>query len=96
METLHVDAGHSASRVIGKNIGELCVPDNFVGAVRRPGIDDLGKGLVHPREQNQKFCATGTQFILRNSVERALFVDDMHDRPGERKKTTLSLSRFSG
>src|ERR1700733_182563 len=68
VETLHVDAGHSACRVIDKNVGKLCVPDNFVGAVRRPGIDDLGKGLVHPREQNQKLCATGTQFIRRNSV----------------------------
>ncbi len=86
VETLHVDAGHSAFRVIDEDVGKLCVPDNFVGAVRRPGIDDLGKGLVHPSEQDQKLCATGAQLILRNSVQRAVFVDGVNDGPGERKE----------
>ena len=58
VETLHVDAGHSAFRVIDENIGKLRVPDNFVGAIRRARIDHLGKGLVHAGEQNQKLCAT--------------------------------------
>ena len=54
--------------IIDENIGKLRVPNNFVGAIGRPGIDDLRKGLVHPREQNQKLCATGAQLILRHSV----------------------------
>src|SRR5947209_20553729 len=52
-------------------------------------MDNLGKDLIGPCDQNQKLCSRLQQHLLVPSEERARFIDGVDDGPGQRKKSNV-------